>query len=196
MLLTLVALVATGAAGAGVGATNAPAGAEPQLGEEYRHARWLVEQGRDRDAEPILRVLLRRHPDHPAVRRLLEQIQARRAAAPDRQLRAQLEKLIVPEIEVRDAEATAVVEWLRAESARLSADGTPVNIVLLAPAEARLGRISLSLRNIPLLDALRYAAEAAGLTLRVESHAVVLERPGPAAARTNEPPSSAPHAEP
>ncbi len=173
--------------------SNAPAAVDTQLGPEFQQAVRLLEAGRDREAEPILRQILKSHPNHPTVRYLLQQIEERRARDSAGAYRETLAKLIVPEVNVRDANPADVVDYLRAESAKLTADKEPVNIVLLGSPATQGRRVTLTLRKIPLLDALGFAAKAAGLAMRVEAHAVVLEPPAPAPGGPTE---SAAHAEP
>lgn len=111
-----------------------------------------------------------------------------------------LNTIIIPEINFRDAVITDVIKFLSDESRRLDPDKVGVNIVLRlggesapaaahapagaeapapetapAPTEATgVRRISLALRNIPMIDALNYVTSAAGLKYRVESSAVLV----------------------
>ncbi|NQU11838.1 hypothetical protein HQ590_13675 [bacterium] len=188
-VLLLAGALALPAAGHAA-ASKTAAVVDNQLGPAFQQAVRLLESGQDREAEPLLRHLQRRHPNHPTVRHLLQQIEERRARDTGAALRSELQKLILPRLDVRDADPAVVIDYLRVESAKLTADRQPVNIVVLAPSGARSHRITLSLREVSLFDALRFAAEAAGLELRVETHAVVLDQPAAPA------PASPAHAEP
>lgn len=120
-----------------------------------------------------------------------------------------LNKIIIPEINYREAVVSDVITFLSEESRRLDPEKVGVNIVLsggiaspsptpaptTAPAptpapgteagassglgagggESPEGRkITLSLRDVPLIDALKYVTTLAGLKYRVESSAVIV----------------------
>jgi hypothetical protein len=68
-------------------------------------------------------------------------------------------------------------------SAEHSPDKRPVSFVLSLPPGATVRQVTLSLRQVPLLDALRYTTSIVGLEFRVEPHAVVIYKPQPAAPR-------------
>lgn len=121
-----------------------------------------------------------------------------------------LNKIIIPEINYREAVVSDVITFLSEESRRLDPEKVGVNIVLgggvLAPPPATATRpaaaaapppateagattgtaaggegetfegrkITLSLRDVPLIDALKYVTTLANLKYRVESSAVVV----------------------
>ena len=122
-----------------------------------------------------------------------------------------LNKIIIPEINYREAVVSDVVTFLSEESRRLDPDKVGVNIVLsggiaapsatpgatppapptatpptpgpttgetagaTAGGESPEGRkITLSLRDVPLIDALKYVTTLANLKYRIESSAVIV----------------------
>jgi len=101
---------------------------------------------------------------------------------------ALLNQLMIPKLDLRNATVQQAVAVLREEGRRLSSsepglgpDG--VNIVLkLPPASAQSDgnapsastKLTLSLDNVPLYEALRYVARLAGLNIKVEPFAVTL----------------------
>jgi general secretion pathway protein D len=111
---------------------------------------------------------------------------------------ARLNSIIIPKIDFRDATIRQAVSFLQQQSRALDAaetgpDGSSgVNIVLklpaagasapppidefgeatVAPASSSDARISLTLTNVPLYEALRYVATLAGLKVKVEPFAV------------------------
>jgi general secretion pathway protein D len=110
---------------------------------------------------------------------------------------AKLNRIIIPRIDLRDTTVREAVEFLKQRSRELdtSTDDPQgkrgVNIVLkLAPSQpdltvppaegptpAPLGgtadtRVTLSLTNVPLIEALRYLTELAGLKYKIEPYAV------------------------
>jgi general secretion pathway protein D len=109
---------------------------------------------------------------------------------------ARLNRIIVPKIDFRDATVRQAVGFLQQQSRTLEADAgdqSGVNIVLKLPAGGATppaavdefgatpavaataspdARITLSLTNVPLYEALRYVATLAGLKVKVEPFAV------------------------
>jgi general secretion pathway protein D len=108
---------------------------------------------------------------------------------------ARLNRIIVPRIDFRDATVRQAVSFLQQQSRTLeegAGDQSGINIVLklpttssaLPPATDEFGetaatpaapsdsRITLSLTNVPLYEALRYVATLAGLKVKVEPFAV------------------------
>jgi hypothetical protein len=164
--------------------TNAPAPTQAQLDELFAKAVDLHKYHRYDEAEVVARWILAQKPDNRDVQQLLEEITRARASLgleedQTRKLKKKLDDILVSEINVRDADVRVVVKYLRDESGRLSPDKTPVNFVWLIPAEEKLPLVSMQLRKIPLSDAIRYMLTAAGLTYRVEPHAVVIYRDAP-----------------
>ncbi len=114
-------------------------------------------------------------------------------SAKQAELLQKLNEIIVPEINFRDAVIADVVNFLSQESRRLDPKRVGVNFLLgagvggetAAPPPAPLEgapvvtetgarRITLQLTTIPLIDALKYVTDLAGLKYRVESSAVLI----------------------
>lgn len=71
-------------------------------------------------------------------------------------------------LQFQEATVSDAVAFLRAKAADL-------NIVLLmSPEQAKAARVTLSLKDVPMRDALRYIAELVGVGMRIEDHSVVL----------------------
>jgi general secretion pathway protein D len=129
---------------------------------------------------------------------VLDRDAARQAAITDK-----LNKIIIPEINYREAVVSDVITFLSEESRRLDPDKAGVNIVLsggisapppaptpTTPPTAAGGtepqpttpsggelegrKITLSLREVPLIDALKYVTTLAELKYRIESSAVIV----------------------
>jgi general secretion pathway protein D len=121
-------------------------------------------------------------------------------AARQADLTKKLNSIIIPDINFRDAVITDVVGFLSAESRRLDPDRVGVNIVLqlgesapapaapmpgtegtpeAAPESSAMGgpevrKVTLSLQKIPLIEALKYVTQVAGLKFRIEPSAVLI----------------------
>lgn len=166
-LMAVVAVLA-------VAATN---GVPPKVEQDrlLAEARQLVAQEKYAEAEPRLQRLTELQPADPYLRQMLADVKASRAAAEQdtaRFLRNQLAKTRVAEVNFRNATPQDVVTTLLKQA-------KDVNCVWTVPADAKLPAITLTLRDIPLTDALRYVTELTGLRYRVEPNAVVIYRPAP-----------------
>ncbi|MGD0016921.1 MAG: hypothetical protein ABSC38_05325 [Verrucomicrobiia bacterium] len=174
--------------------TNATALTQAQLDELFVKAVVLYEYGRYDEAEAAVRQIRAQMPDNRDVQQLSDEIaRARttsaRTTGQTPRLKNKLDGIVIPEVDVRDADVRDIVKFLQAESGRLSSDKTPINFVWLVPADEKLPHVSLQLQKIPLSDALRYTLTAAGLNYRVDPYAVVIYRDTPQPAPTG---SSAP----
>lgn len=101
-----------------------------------------------------------------------------------------LNKITFPEINFREAVISDVVNFLSTKSRELDSDKVGINIVLgagvpaapaPAPGEAappatagNVRPITLSLRNVPMVEVLKYVCSLANLKYRVESNAVLI----------------------
>ena len=143
----------------------------------------LARAGLYGEAEAVCKEILAQKPGQPKVKQLLREIeelrQKREAADPSYALRNKLEKIIVPEVSVRQAAPADVIEYLNAEANKRSPDKTQINFVWLVPAGIKLNPVTLNLRNVPLTDVLNFVTQLAGLRYRVEAHAVVIYKSEP-----------------
>ncbi len=93
-----------------------------------------------------------------------------------------LDSIIIPNIEFRRTTIRDGIEFLRQEARRLDTDPNQdergVNIVLNASV-SNDKRVTLSLSNMPLLEALRYVASQTDTKVSVEPYAAVLEANNP-----------------
>jgi tetratricopeptide (TPR) repeat protein len=174
--------------------TNATALTQAQLDELFAKAVILYKYGRYDEAEAAARQILAQIPDNRDVQQLSEEIARARAmsartAGQTLGLKKKLDGILIPEVNVREADVRDVVRFLQAESGRLSPDKTPVNFVWLVPADEKLPLVTLLLQKMPLSEVIRYALTAARLNYRVDPHAVVIYKETPQPAPTG---SSAP----
>lgn len=85
-----------------------------------------------------------------------------------------LKQLRVAKIDFTEATLEEVIEYLRVRSRDIDPEGRGVDFVLNLGGEIANKSISLSLLDVPLEEVLRYAADAAGVSYRVEEFAVRL----------------------
>jgi hypothetical protein len=112
------------------------------------------------------------------------------AAAPESPAMIKARSLIVPTVDFRDATIDEAVDFLRVRARGLDPEKVGVNIVVNAAGIPDL-KISLTLKNVPLSEALRYVAELSNLSLRAEPDALVLQPKAQAPANKPRPTATA-----
>ncbi len=86
-------------------------------------------------------------------------------------------RIVIPRVEFQEAPLDDVAAYLADASRTLDPDKKGVNILVQAPPASRTARITLNFKDIPLLDALRYTADVAGLKLTADDNALVISTP-------------------
>ncbi|MBN8421864.1 MAG: M56 family metallopeptidase [Verrucomicrobia bacterium] len=82
--------------------------------------------------------------------------------------------IILPTVQFREATVVEAVEFLRVKAKDLDPDKNGVNILVRADETPQNALITLDLKDVPLIEALRYTAELAGMTLVAEPYAFTL----------------------
>ncbi|MBB5036072.1 M56 family metallopeptidase [Prosthecobacter dejongeii] len=85
-------------------------------------------------------------------------------------------KIILPQVQLKEATLEEAAEYLRTQvqTACDRMQESPLNIIIKPGAPAGL-KISLSLKEVPLVEALRYLAELSNHTLRADDQGFILE---------------------
>jgi beta-lactamase regulating signal transducer with metallopeptidase domain len=99
------------------------------------------------------------------------------APAPARPKGAAMKKadaIIFPKIDLHDATLSETVDFLRAKSQDLDPDKQGVNLILRPLPGGADPKLTLSLTNIPLSEALRYVAALAGFEIAADDHAITI----------------------
>jgi len=78
------------------------------------------------------------------------------------------EKIILPSVEFRDATLAEAITFIRIKSRNLDPDKKGINILL--KGDGGIAKITLSLNNVPVSEALRYCAELAGQKLSADEN--------------------------
>lgn len=134
-----------------------------------QEAQAAMQAGRLDDAKAVLDQILAADPRNQAaqnISRIVGQALARRAAA-----RQQLERVILPTLDLKDASAREAVDYTLQLIAKNSPQGQRPNLVWMVPPDFP-GRVTLRLDNVPGATALEYVVGAAGLGVAFEEHAV------------------------
>ena len=161
---------------------------DDQMGEVLQGAILLARMGLYDEAEQQCNKILAQDPKQLTVRQLLDEIQEKkRQQGSATELRRKLSDTMIHELDVRDVPVTNVIEMLRAESEKVSADKTPINFVWQAPESSKAAKITLNLHNVPIGDVLNYVTEGAGLRYRTDAHAVVIYKPLPVESKESAP---------
>src|SRR5579862_3144725 len=155
--------------------TNAVKLTDEQLGDLLQGAVIMARMGLYDEAEARCIQILEQKPNDSNVKRLLGEIQdLKRQQNGPADLKGRLQEIVIPELNVRDAAVVDVIDFLQAEGQKRSKDKTPLNFVWQAPENAKVAKITLNLRKVPLADVLKYVTDGAGLRYRVDAHAVVI----------------------
>lgn len=86
------------------------------------------------------------------------------------------ERIILPFVEFRDATVEEAIEFFRTKSLAHDPDKKGVKILLRGDAKSA-PKLTLSLKDVPLMEALRYTAELAQLQLKAAPDGLVLAAP-------------------
>lgn len=150
---------------------------QEEIDDMYLEAVMLHKLGRYDDAEAKAKQIQAQLPDNPDIKQLLAEIARARKSQGDKrpgELKRILTEMIVPDVSLREAVAQDVILFLHDESAKLAKDKKAINFVWLVPADSKLPRVTLALKQIPMLDVLGYVTQMAGLRYRIEANAVVI----------------------
>jgi hypothetical protein len=86
-----------------------------------------------------------------------------------------LNDIIIPELNYREAKPSDILAFLSDESRRLDPEHVGVGIVFQGDID-ETGTETLTLRNVPLVDAVKYVCVLAGLSYRIEHNAVIISK--------------------
>lgn len=100
---------------------------------------------------------------------------------PKNDLEGRLSRVIIPEIAFSDAPIGDVLDYLATRTQEITKGETVVNFIYKGTPEQRTGTpITLSIRNVPLSEAIKYVGELSRSKVKYEPHAVIID-PNPAA---------------
>ncbi|GEM_PF-1133684 len=127
-------------------------------------------------AKGYLTEALQADPKHRQAALLMQRLQMQERAGGDLEQRATA--VIIPSFDVKDASLSTVLDYLPQAAAEQSNGTLALNIVRLFTADfANETKVTLSIRNAPVTEILRYVAQSAGLQLQYQPYAVVLSQP-------------------
>lgn len=134
---------------------------------------------RDHQRSRMLNMVNEAWEHKPAIKGLLIENTGGGGKAPTVYLSQKMQNIIFPQVEFSGASIDEAVEFLRVKSRDLDVTETDlarkgVNIILKAGDNPSTASISLSLKDVPMVEALRYVTELAGMKFKVEPFAVLI----------------------
>jgi len=168
-----------------------PLGAQ-NMQTEYNEGVKLFNSGNYGEALIKFESVLKARPDYVYARSYAARCKTALAqnAGPTNNLEGQLARIVLPSINFADAPLGDVLDYFSARATEISNGQTTVNFIYKGTTEQRSGTlITLSLRNVPMTEAIKYVGELSKSRISYEPHAVVVD-PGtattPAAPATGE----------
>lgn len=164
-----------------------------RLALEARQTRETLAEGNKVFSKREIKTEISVHPDDILMVRSLDQDQKSspakrliltvkaRLLEDESAVRARLEKIIIPSIELNNASLTDALAFLGVRAGELDPEKKGVNLVHFPEKGAPEPRLTISLKEIPLTEALKYVAALSELELEFDETAVVLRQPSGAA---------------
>jgi len=126
-------------------------------------------------AKPLFEQVLKQDPQNVAARNYLKAIkQAEAQAGPGASMEKQLQTLILPQVEFKDATLDSVLDALRQQADKASGGKIQPNFVLQPGVNAST-MVTLHLTNIPFREAVRYVCELVQADFTVDRCAIVVK---------------------
>ncbi len=161
-----------------------PLHAQNPAQNQYNQGVLLFNQGKFDEALAIFEQVLQAKPDFVYARSYAQRCKNAIAQnlGPKNDLEGRLARIVIPEIAFADAPIGDVLDYLAARAQEISKGETVVNFIYKGTPEQRTGTlVTLSLRNIPLNEAIKYVGQLSRSAIKYEPHAVVVD-PGSATA--------------
>jgi len=134
--------------------------------------------GNMESAKEKFKTVLERDPDNVAARNYLHMIETAEKKEGNG-LEKQLQGVVLPKVEFKDATLGSALDYLKQQVAKTSGGKTQVSFVLqLPPDVAENAKVSLSLANIPFLEALKYLCGLTNVEYKIDKYAVVIRPAG------------------
>lgn len=149
-----------------------PVTAAEDLNAVYQQGRAAFYQGDFAKANLLLSKVAAANPRHTETNNMLAYIRANHRPQ-DVTLQKQFETLIIPKVEFGDVTLSEALEGLRA-LAKNASSGKIVPNVIVRGEEVGQRKVTLSLANIPLSEALNYVTQLTNTKASYDKHAVTI----------------------
>jgi len=155
-----------------------PAQAQQTSKQVYQDGIRLFKEGAFREALAKFELVLTHKPNDPYARSYATRCKTGIAQdlGPKNDLEGQLAKIIIPQINFADAPIGDVLDYFSARAEELSGAKVAVNFIYKGTPEQRQNTlITLSLRNVPMNQAIRYVGQLAKTRFKYEEHAIIAD---------------------
>jgi len=171
-----------------------PLAAQNTAQGSYNQGVLLFNQGKFEEALVIFEQVLQARPDFVYARSYATKCKnaLSQNLGPKNDLEGKLARVIVPEINFVEAPLGDVLDYFSSRAQELSKGEIVVNFIYKGTAEERAKTlITLSHRNVPMNEAVKYVGQLSRTQVKYEAHAVVIDpSPAPAPALTPEAPAN------
>lgn len=157
--------------------------AQNTVQQSYNRGVALFNQGKFDEALVLFEQVLKVRPDLVYARNYAAKCKTSMAQnlGPKNDLEGRLGRLIIPEINFNEAPLGDVLDYFSARAQEISGGTVTVNFIYKGSSEQRSNTlITLSLRNVPMNEALKYVGQLSQSAIKYEEHAVVVD-PSPQA---------------
>ncbi len=133
-------------------------------------------------AKPLFDALASKYPGDKTPQTYLSAIALQEKKNSSASLEAALRSTIIPKVEFNDVSVREAIGYVAQRVKELSNGSLILNVVYLIPAESDY-RVTLSLQEDPATEVMKYIAEASGVRLEYDAHAVKVLPPASAPAK-------------
>jgi len=124
-------------------------------------------------------IVLEEDPHNVVARNYLKMIAlAESKTGSGARLQKQLQSLILPQVDLKEATLDATLEYLRQQAAKIS-EGRVKTSFVLRPEVSASATITLHLSNIPFTEVLRYVGDLAKVDFMIEQYAITVKPKAP-----------------
>ena len=145
--------------------------------ELLTQAQVAYQKGEVETAKKLFKAVLQSAPGNPTAIGFLKMIAAEEKKKPaGSSIQKQLETLIVPKVEFKEATLGSVLDFLKQTAAKVSEGKTAVNFVVQLPEDqVKTKTVTLSLTNVPMSEVLRYLGGLADIDFAYEKYAILVK---------------------
>jgi len=152
--------------------------AQSDIQTVYNEGVTLYNEGKYADAMVKFTAILKEDPRIVHARSYLAKCRA--ALAGNRALssgiKAHIAQIIIPELNFKDAPIGDILDYFTIRAEELSGGKVRPNFIYKGSADQRRNtRVTLSLRNVPMTEAIRYVSQLSGTYIKYEEHAIVAD---------------------
>ena len=145
-------------------------------------AQTAYQRGETATAKAKFESVLSMDPKNPVAIGFLRQIKVKEAAS-NANPEVAFSRLILPSVQFKEAQFSAVLDSLKQQSAKLSDGKQVANFVVQVPEPQASTPITLSLTNVPFTEVLKYIGSLASVSFTYDKYAISV-RPAGGTAKT------------